>query len=152
MERINALSTGTKLVLVAGPLLFVSLFFTWQKLEIDYGRAGRGEMLLDGWDRWGLLIGLLILALVTLVVIVQLTDVEMSPDVPWDRLILALGATILVLTLVKNLGDADSTWTSYVFVLMAALVAVGAYLGWAEARPDRPSVLGRSRRGFSRAA
>jgi peptidoglycan/LPS O-acetylase OafA/YrhL len=108
-------------------------------------------MLLDGWDRWGLLIGLLILALVTLVVIVHLTD-EMSPDVPWDRLTLALGATILVLTLVKNLRDAESTWASYVFVLMAALLAVGAYRSWAEAQPDRPSVLGRSRRGFSRAA
>ena len=33
MERFKALSTGPKLLLVATPLLFVSLFFTWQKLE-----------------------------------------------------------------------------------------------------------------------
>ena len=59
MERFKALSTGPKLLLVATPLLFASLFFTWQKLEVDFGRAGRAEALLDGWDFWGLLIGLL---------------------------------------------------------------------------------------------
>ena len=32
MERMKALSRGTKLVLVAGPLLFISLFFNWQTL------------------------------------------------------------------------------------------------------------------------
>ncbi len=36
MESIKALSRSTKLVLVAGTLLFVSLFLTWQNLEVDF--------------------------------------------------------------------------------------------------------------------
>jgi len=151
MEGIRALSTGTKLVLATGPLLFFSLFFTWQTPEIDYGPAGRAEVLLDGWDFWGLLIGLVALALVTLVALAELTEVEMSPDVPWDLLNLALGVVVFVLAGVKNLTDADSAWASYVGVLLAAFVALGVYERWAEAF-DRPSLLGRFRRGVSSTA
>ena len=136
MERIKALSRGTKLVLAGGVLLFFDLFFTWQKLEIDYGRAGTAHELLDGWDAWGLLIGLLTAALVTLVVIVHLTDVELSPDVPWGRITLGLGTAVFVLTLVKNLTDSNSAWASYVGVVLAALVVVGAYMARAEERPE----------------
>jgi hypothetical protein len=119
-------------VLVAAPLLFFSLFFTWQKLEVDFGPAGKGERLLDGWDAWGLLLFLLTGTVVTLTVLRYLTEVEMSPDIPWERLILWLGAATFAVTLVKNLRDADSTYTSYVFVLLAAVVALGAYENWAE--------------------
>ena len=60
MEKFKALSRGTQLVLVAGPLLFLSLFFTWQTLAVDYGPAGIAEPPQDGWDAWGLLIGMLV--------------------------------------------------------------------------------------------
>jgi hypothetical protein len=53
---------------------------------------------------------------------------------------------------VKNVRDAESTWTSYVFVLFAALVAVGAYLNWSEARAPEPPAVGYGRRGLSSAA
>jgi hypothetical protein len=145
MERIRALSTGQRLVLVASPLLFVSLFFTWQKLEVDFGPAGSAERLLDGWDRWGLLIGLLALALTGFAVVAFLTDVELSENVPWERLLLAGGFAVLALTLVKTLLDADSSWASYVGIVLGALVALGAYETWAEAY-ERPSLLARLRR------
>ena len=145
MERFKALSTGPKLLLVATPLLFVSLFFTWQKLEVDFGRAGRAEAMLDGWDFWGLLIGLLTLGLTALAVVAYLTDVELSEDVPWDRLVLGAGIAILALTLLKNVTDADSALASYVGVLLAGLVALGAYETWAE-EVGRPSLVSRVRR------
>jgi hypothetical protein len=145
MERFNALSTGSKLVLVASPLLFFSLFFTWQKLEVDFGPAGKAQALLDGWDFWGLLIGLLALGLTALAVVLYLTDVEVSEDVPWERLLLAGGVAVLALTLLKNLTDADSAWMSYVGVLLAATVALGTYEIWAQAS-GRPSLIGRVRR------
>ena len=152
MERIKALSTGPKLMLVAAPLLFFSLFFTWQKLEVDYGPAGTGEALLDGWDFLGLLIGLVALGVTALAVIVYLTDVELSEDVPWLRLLLGGGVALLVLALLKNLTDADSAFASYVGVLLAVLVALGAYETWAETA-RRPSLVGRiRRRGVSSAA
>lgn len=148
MERFKALSTGPKLLLVATPLLFVSLFFTWQKLEVDFGTAGRplrAEALLDGWDFWGLLIGMLALGLTALAVVAYLTDVELSEDVPWGRLVLGGGFAILALTLLKNLTDADSAWASYLGVLLAGLVALGAYETWA-GDVGRPSLVSRVRR------
>jgi hypothetical protein len=145
VERIKALSVGQRLLLVASPLLFVSLFFTWQKLEVDFGAAGQAVALLDGWDGWGLLIGLLALGMTGFAVVAYLTDAELSETIPWERLLLAGGVAVLALTLVKNLLDANSAWTSYVGVVLAALVALGAYETWAEAY-ERPSLLARFRR------
>ena len=153
MERFKTLSRGTKLVLVAGPLLFMSLFFNWQMLEIDYGPAGIAEQPQDGWDAWGLLIALLIIATVTLVVLVRMTEVEMSEDVPWDSVTLALGSATFALAVLKNLTDANSTWASYGFVAAAGVLALGTYLNWAETRTTRNPLLGRrKRRRFSSAA
>ena len=64
MATFKALSRGSQIVLVAGPLLFFSLFFTWQYVDVNYGRAGIAKLSMDGWDAWGLLIALLVLAIV----------------------------------------------------------------------------------------
>ena len=40
MDRIKGLSTGSKIVLGCGMLLFFSLFFTWQNLQVDFGPRG----------------------------------------------------------------------------------------------------------------
>jgi hypothetical protein len=153
MERIKALSRGTKLVLAAGPVLFLSLFFNWQTLRIDYGPAGIASQPQDGWDAWGLLIAVLVIATVTLVVLVRMTEVEMSEEVPWETVAAGLGVAIFALAVVKNLTDANSTWASYGFVAFAAALAAGTYFNWAETRTTRNPLLGRrKRRGFSSAA
>jgi hypothetical protein len=149
MAQFKALSRGTRFVLVAGPLLFLSLFFTWQHVEVDYGRAGVAKLSLDGWDAWGLLLALLALATVTLVALRTLTDVEMSEDVPWLTVCLGLGVAIFLVAALKNLTDAGSTWASYAFVALAGVVAAGTYLDWtAERRPARAGQLQRKRRGL----
>ncbi len=152
MAKFKALSRGTQLVLVAGPLLFLSLFFTWQHVSVDYGRAGVAKLALDGWDAWGLLLALLVIATVVLVALRNLTDVEMSEDIPWQTVCLGLGVTVAVVAVVKNLTDANSSWASYGFVALAVVVAAGTYLDWsAERRAARPA-LGGKRRGLRSAA
>jgi hypothetical protein len=153
MGRFKALSRGTKLVLVAGPVLFFSLFFNWQTLKIDYGPAGIAEQPQDGWDAWGLLIAMLAISTITLVVLVRMTEVEMSEDVPWEKVTLALGVATFALAVLKSLTDANSTWASYAFVVAAGVLAVGTYLNWADTRTSQTPLLGRKRRrGFSSAA
>ena len=153
MERIKALSRGTKLVLAAGPVLFLSFFFNWQTLRIDYGPAGIASQPQDGWDAWGLLIAVLVIATVTLVVLVRMTEVEMSEEVPWETITFGLGDATFALAVLKNLTDANSTWASYGFVAFAGALAAGTYLNWAETRTTRNPLLGRrKRRGFSSAA
>jgi len=153
VQKLRDLPTGTKLVLVAGPLLFLSLFFDWQTLHVDYGPAGIAKLPQDGWDAWGLLLGGLTISVVVLVVLRRLTEVEMSEDVPWETVILGLSAGVLVVAVVKNLLDAYSTWISYGFLGLAALLAFGAYLDWAAARREaRGELRRRSRRRVSSTA
>jgi hypothetical protein len=152
MATFRGLAQGAQLVLVAGPLLFLSLFFTWQNVSIDYGRAGVAKVPLDGWDAWGGLLALLVVATIVLVAIRHLTDVELSDRVPWPTLTLGLGVAVAAVAAVKNLTDADSTITSYAFVALACVVAAGTYLDWAESRRGERTALSRRRRGFSSAA
>ena len=153
MEKLKALSRGTKIVLVAGPLLFLSMFFNWQTLRIDYGPSGVAKVPQDGWDAWGLLLALLVLATVTLVVLRRLTEVELSEDVPWDGVILGLGCAVFGIAVLKNLTDDYSTRASYGFVALACAVAVGAYMDWAEERGvSRNPLLRRKRRRVSSTA
>jgi hypothetical protein len=154
MAKFKALSRGTQTVLVAGPLLFLSLFFTWQNLAVDYGRAGIAKMPLDGFDAWGLLLALLVLTTVAIVVLDEFTNVEMSEDVPWATITFALGIAMLAIAALKSLTDAGSTWESYAFVALAGAVAAGTYLDWAALRKAerRPLVASQKRRGIKSAA
>jgi hypothetical protein len=152
MATFKALSRGTQLVLAAGPLLLFSLFFTWQNKPVDYGRSGIATVPLDGWDAWGLLLALLVIATVAIVALRDLTDVELSPDVPWATVTLGLGGVALAVALVKSLTDVGSTWESYAFVALAGAVALGTYLDWAAARRNERPLLARKRRGISSAA
>jgi len=151
MATFKALSRGTQIVLVAGPLLFLSLFFTWQNLEVDYGSAGATTASLDGFDAWGLLLALLAAATTTLVALRHLSDLEFSENVPWDTVTLGLGAATGSVALVKNLTDASSSWASYGFVALAVAVALGTYLDWTAGRNRRPLVA-QKRRGLKSAA
>jgi hypothetical protein len=134
MDRVKGLSTGSKIVLACGGLLFFSLFATWQNLLVDYGRSGTAVLPQDGLDAWGLLVALVAIAVVTLVFVVHATDIDVSDDVPWERVVLGLGALLFGLTLVKNLTDSDSSWVSYLGLALAAAVVAGAYLDWARER------------------
>lgn len=139
MQRSKRLTIGTKLVLVASVAFFLNLSLTWQKIEVDFGPAGTAEQLLDGWDAWGLLLGVLSIAILVLTVLVHLTEAELPEHVRWDRIALAAGVALLAITVVKNLLDDGSTLASYVAIGLAAVVAAGA---WLDVR--RESATGRS--------
>ncbi len=149
MATFKALSNGTRLVLAGGPLLLFSLFFTWQNIVVDYGPAGVASAPRDGFDAWGLLLAVLVITLTTIVALRSLTDVEMSEDVPWDTVTLGLGLTVFAVAGVKNLTDAGSTWASYGFVALAALVAFGTYLDRRAVRGAHKSMSAHRRRGIS---
>ena len=71
-------------------------------------RSGRAAIPQDGWDVWGMLIALVVVAVMSLVVVVHATDVEVSDDVPWEQVVFGLALGLCGLTLLKNLTDADS--------------------------------------------
>jgi hypothetical protein len=126
-------------MVAAGALLLTDLFLNWQTIELDFGPNSKVMQGQDGWDFWGLLVALLTLALLTIVAIRE-SDSELLLDSRWDRAPLILGSLIFVLVVVKNLRDADSAWASYVGVVLAALVAVGAFKEWSRNRSDEVHV------------
>ena len=133
MRRIAEFGVGTKLLLGAGGLLLVGLFLTWQTVPVTFGKSSVGTQNLDGWDLWGLLIALATLAVVALAVLRQHDD-GLAFDTRVARVVLVLGALVLVFAVLKNVRDSDSTWASYLGVILAALVAVGAYLDFSHER------------------
>ena len=135
MNRLVALSTGTKLMLAAATLLFFDLFLTWQKVPQEYGGKFNFTSNLDAWDGWGLLLGAATLALLTLLILRE-TSVDLSPNVPWNRIVLGLTVTMLFLAAVKTLLDAHSAWASYAGIALAAVCAVGAYLDRNRVQPE----------------
>jgi hypothetical protein len=121
-------------------------------VEVDYGPAGVATAALDGFDAWGLLLALLVLGTVTIVALQNLTDVELSEDVPWTKVTFGLGLGTAAVALVKNLTDAGSSWLSYGFVALAIAVAYGTYLEWTADRKEASPLLARKRRGIRSAA
>jgi hypothetical protein len=148
MANFKALPLGSRIVLIAGPLLFLSLFFTWQHVEVRYGRAGTATLSLDGWDAWGLLLAAALISTVVLVALQRFTEDELSENVPWPAITFGLGIAVFAVALVKNLTDAGSSWLSYGFVGLAGAVLVGTYLDWAESRRGESPAYAAKRRGL----
>ena len=129
-ERLRNLSRGVQVMLVAAGLLVIDLFLTWQNLRVDFNAQGTATSPLDGWDAWGLLIALTCIGLITVIVVVHVSDVEVDEDVRWELWILVAAAALFAMTLAKNLTDDDSAWASYLGVVLAGAVLGGAYLDW----------------------
>jgi hypothetical protein len=136
MARVAEFGAGTKVLLVSGPLLLISLFLTWQAIPVTFGKNGTVTQSLDGWDFWGLVIALATLAVLVLAVMREHDD-DLAFDQRVSRVVLGLGCLVLVAAVLKNLRDADSAWASYLGVILAAAVAVGAYLDYAYEREPR---------------
>lgn len=132
--------TGTKVLLAAGGLLLVALFLTWQAVPVAFGPNSTVTQNLDGWDFWGLVIALATLAVVSLAVAREQDD-GLAFDPRVARVVLVLGCLVLALTVVKNVRDSDSTWQSYLGILVAAAVAVGAYLDFSHEREPKATAV-----------
>jgi hypothetical protein len=130
MEQLKGLSLGRKLILGAGALLFIDTFLPWQSL---------GPFSVNAWHGfWGVLLCLMTLALV-LWVGARAFGLALPANVPDGLVTLALGALILLFALLKNLIDDFSAWGSYVGIVLAAGVAIGAWLAFQESGESLPS-------------
>jgi hypothetical protein len=87
MEQLKGLPLGRQLILGAGVLLFIDMFFAWQSVDVGPFSVSR-----NGWHGfWGILLGLLTLVLVAWV-LVRAFGIEIPVNVPDGLTSLALGA------------------------------------------------------------
>jgi hypothetical protein len=128
MERFNALGRGAQIMLISSVLLLIISFFNWQEVEFDLGPLGEGSAGVSAWDDLGgILMGILTIVLIARIV-ANLAAVNLPIPVSFVMTSAVLAFLIFILALVKNLTDNYSTWASYVGVVLAALIAVGAWL------------------------
>jgi hypothetical protein len=134
MERFNALGRGAQIMLVAGVLLFISLFLPWQDFDLN-GLAGAlgVDTTLNAWNGfWGWMLGLLTIVLLAWLV-VRLMSVNIPLPVSTAMTAALLGVLIVFFAVIKNLADDESTIWSYIGVALAIAVAVGAWMTVQEA-------------------
>ena len=127
MDRFNALGRGTQIMAVAGVLLFIDLFLRWQEVEFDLGPLGEGSAGVSAWDNFlGIVLGLLTIILLAWVA-VRLASVDIPLPVSTAMTAALLGVLILFFAVVKNLTDDYSTIWSYIGVVLAIIIAAGAF-------------------------
>jgi hypothetical protein len=128
MDRLKALGRGTQLMFIASVLLLIISFFNWQEVDFDLGPLGSGSAGVSAWDDiGGIVMGVLTIVLIARIV-ARMAAVDVPIPVSFAMTSVVLGVLIFLIALIKNLQDDYSTWASYVGVVLAFLVAVGAWL------------------------
>jgi hypothetical protein len=123
MDRFNALGRGAQVMLVAGVLLFISLFLPWQ--DFDVGDIGQ----FSGWRGVGVVLGLLTIALLAWLV-VRLLGIVLPLPISSAMTSAILGGLVLVFGVIKLLtilGDEATIW-AWIGTILAIVVGVGAWL------------------------
>lgn len=136
MDRFNALGRGAQLMLVAGVLLFIDLFLPWQDFDVGGIADEFGvDATFSGWRGFaGVVLGLLTIVLLAWLV-VRLLAVNIPLPVSQAMTAAVLGVLIAAFGIIKLLtilGDEQTIW-AWIGVILAILVAVGAYLQVQEA-------------------
>lgn len=123
MEQVKGLPLGRQLILGGGVLLLIDTFLPWQKISV----LGFSHSWTAWHGFWGVLLGLMTIVLVGWVA-ARAFGVELPASVPDGLTTVALGGLILLFALIKNIADDYSAWGSYVGIVLAAVVALGAWL------------------------
>ena len=123
MDRINALGRGAQIMLVAGVLLFISLFLPWQ----DFGDLGV-DVTFSGWRGIGAILGILTIVLLAWL-IVRIASVDIPLPVSTAMSAALIGTLILIFAVIKILtilGDEPTIW-AWIGLILAIAVAFGSF-------------------------
>ena len=127
MERFNALSRGMQLMLAGAALLLVDTFLPWQSVSFE----ALGVSVSESWTAWhgfwGVMLGLLTIALLVWLV-VRMLGTEMKLPVSDTLVGAALAALILLCAVIKVLTDDAVAWGAWLGLVLAVVIAVGAWL------------------------
>ncbi|MCI0814965.1 MAG: hypothetical protein J4N71_07820, partial [Chloroflexi bacterium] len=93
-EQFQKLGLGEKIILIAGPLLFIDSFLPWYDVDLGpFGSVSRTAWQSPGalWSMLAVFIGLVMTGLVAAVRLGNVTLPEMPQGVTWGRIMLGLG-------------------------------------------------------------
>ncbi len=125
MDHVKGISRSSQLLGGAGLLLFIFLFFDWQ--QVCFGSVCGGR---TGWHGWGVLVGILVIALV-LWEAAQIFGVKLELPVKPVMLSAGLAALVLLFTLIKFFVDNEARhWPAWIGLILAIAIGVGGFLRW----------------------
>ena len=142
VDKFKALGLGEKIILIAGPLLFIDSFLPWYKYDV----AGFGGPSKSGWGGDGgifsILAVLAALVMAAQITVARFTTVKM-PALPqgftWPKVhlglagIAAVGVVLRFIIGESTAGfDADRTFGLFIGVVVVAALAVGGFLMFRE--------------------
>lgn len=121
---ISKLSHGAKLV-IAGTVVFLIIsFFNWQEVKF----AGIATAGVSMWHGWGVLAGLLAIALLVWEGL-RLANIEVALPVGPAMTSAFLAILLLITTILKFLVDNEfRTWAAWLGLILAIAITVGAYM------------------------
>jgi hypothetical protein len=139
MEQLQALSLAKKLILGGGILLLIDSFLDWQQVsgEVFGQDVSAGQSAWHGF--WGVMLGLMTIVLIVWVV-ARMFNVEIPGAVPEALVALVLSALILLFAIIKVISDDFVHWPAYVGIVLAALIAYGAFRNFQESGESLPSM------------
>ena len=141
MDKVNALSTGEKLVGGAGILLFLdSLILPWYKVSFSIAGFTSSSVTRSGWESpgafWSIVAALIGLALAAVIVLTKFTTVQMPAlpqGVTWGMVYLGGGGLAVVCLVIKWINE--NSYISYGFwvgFILALAMAAGGYMLYME--------------------
>jgi hypothetical protein len=130
MDQLKGLSRSSQLLLGAGLLLFIFLFFDWQQVCASGICGGQ-----TGWHGWGVLVGILVIALVVWEA-AQVFAVKVELPVKPALLSAGLAAAVLLFTVIKFLVDNEFRhWPAWIGLILAIVIGFGGFLRWSGDAP-----------------
>jgi hypothetical protein len=126
MDQLKGLSRSSQLLLGAGLLLFIFLFFDWQQACAGSFCAGR-----SGWHGWGTAAGIFLIILLVWEA-VQVLGVRL-PELPVKPVMVSTGlaAIVLLFTVIKFLVDNEVRhWPAWIGLILAIIIGVGGFFRW----------------------
>lgn len=128
----TALNRGTKVLLVAGLLLFIDSFLAWQQVSVFSYTM---------WHGIGILAGLLVIALLVWEGL-QVAGITKQLQLPVSAALISVGlagATALF-TIIKFLvADVARHWPAWIGLVLAIAIAAGGWLTFTESPTAEPT-------------
>jgi hypothetical protein len=132
-------STGSKILLVTGLLLFIDLFLPWQRVCVDFGGFGGGCASANAFSGLGILVALLVIALLVWEgLLIAGVNINMGTTSPALISAVLAGATALFTIILFLTRLSEVSYGAFIGLILALVLAYGAYVRFNESKVTTP--------------
>ena len=135
-EQFQKMGLGEKIILIAGPLLFIDSFLPWYDFDLGpFGSVSRTAWQSPGslWSTLAVLIGLVMAGSVGAIRLGNVKLPELPTGVTWGRILLGGGGVAAAFVVIKLLDHSgDLGFGFFIGVILVGALAAGGFLTFQE--------------------